>query len=259
MRSALTEAFDCLFYSDRGDALVAKILDSAESRRNNGMCRGFEEEQACLDVLIEIAWVDPLLFDRLLREGLKAWDEAETPTGLSRDSQKQDDPGRNAFHRRYIQKHQQRLSLALGLLCRSYGNDFVSANTVPLGRSLLRTWLGLRPRSIGGEETIGELLEKRIAFWNDVDRHLEAQGILGVEPRDLGYLETPIVEMNWTVRTAGCLQNASIVRLRDLVRASETDVLRIPAFGKKSLHEVAEELSRMGLALGLHVDRDRSC
>lgn len=255
MSGVLTEAFDCLFYSDHGGALVAEILGSAKLHSAEGVPQSFEGGLACLDVLAEIAWIDSLLLDHLIREGLKTWDKIEESTGLSRDSEKPDDSGRNAFHRQYLQQRQQRLSQALKLLCRSYGDDFVATNTEPLRHSILQVWLDLRWRSSGDTETIGELLEKRAAFWSDVDRGLQEHSILGVEPCTLGYLNTPIAEMEWTVRTTTCLQDARIVYLRDLVTSSETDLLKIPNFGRKSLREVTEELSWMGLALGLHVGR----
>lgn len=256
MNSVLTEAFDCLFYSDRGGALFAEILGFAELRRAKGTQRGFEGKQVCLDVLAEIAWIDLFILGKLIREGLEIWDKIEEPVEPGRHEEElPDDSGRNVFHRQYLQQREHRLSQALKLLCHGYGDDFVVKNTKPLRRSILRAWLSLRPCSLGYGETISELLEKRVAFWRDVDRRLQEHGILGVEPCTLGYLDTPTAEMEWTVRTATCLQNAGIVCLRDLVQSSETDLLKIPNFGSKSLHEITEVLSRMGLALGLQVGR----
>ncbi len=58
-----------------------------------------------------------------------------------------------------------------------------------------------------------------------------------------------IDELDLSVRSANCLKNANIHTLRDLVRRSEKDMLETKNFGKKSLEELQELLSRLGSAL----------
>lgn len=56
-----------------------------------------------------------------------------------------------------------------------------------------------------------------------------------------------------SARTANCLRNDSILLLSDLCSKTESELLRIPTFGRKSLNEIKEELSQLGLRLGMDV------
>ena len=60
-------------------------------------------------------------------------------------------------------------------------------------------------------------------------------------------------ELELSVRSANCLKNDNIVYIGDLVQKSEQEMLRTPNFGRKSLNEIKEVLSSMGLALGMTV------
>ncbi|MCF8495171.1 MAG: DNA-directed RNA polymerase subunit alpha [Alphaproteobacteria bacterium] len=61
-------------------------------------------------------------------------------------------------------------------------------------------------------------------------------------------------ELELSVRSANCLKNDNIVYIGDLVQKSENDMLRTPNFGRKSLNEIKEVLTIMGLHLGMQVD-----
>ncbi|MCC6598653.1 MAG: DNA-directed RNA polymerase subunit alpha [Alphaproteobacteria bacterium] len=61
-------------------------------------------------------------------------------------------------------------------------------------------------------------------------------------------------ELELSVRSANCLKNDNIVYIGDLVQKSEGDMLRTPNFGRKSLNEIKEVLSIMGLHLGMQVE-----
>jgi DNA-directed RNA polymerase subunit alpha len=61
-------------------------------------------------------------------------------------------------------------------------------------------------------------------------------------------------ELELSVRAANCLKNASIKTIADLVQKTEADMLRTKNFGKKSLNEIKEILSEMGLSLGMKLD-----
>lgn len=63
-----------------------------------------------------------------------------------------------------------------------------------------------------------------------------------------------VEELELSVRSANCLKNDNIVYIGDLVQKSESDMLRTPNFGRKSLNEIKEVLSGMGLYLGMQVD-----
>ena len=60
-------------------------------------------------------------------------------------------------------------------------------------------------------------------------------------------------ELELSVRSANCLKNDNIVYIGDLVQKSESEMLRTPNFGRKSLNEIKEVLSQMGLHLGMEV------
>lgn len=62
-------------------------------------------------------------------------------------------------------------------------------------------------------------------------------------------------ELELSVRSANCLKNDNIVYIGDLVQRSENDMLRTPNFGRKSLNEIKEVLTQMGLYLGMQVDQ----
>ena len=61
-------------------------------------------------------------------------------------------------------------------------------------------------------------------------------------------------ELELSVRSANCLKNDNIVYIGDLVQKSESDMLRTPNFGRKSLNEIKEVLSTMGLHLGMQTE-----
>jgi DNA-directed RNA polymerase subunit alpha len=60
-------------------------------------------------------------------------------------------------------------------------------------------------------------------------------------------------ELELSVRSANCLKNDNIVYIGDLVQKTEQEMLRTPNFGRKSLNEIKEVLSSMGLTLGMTV------
>ncbi len=62
-----------------------------------------------------------------------------------------------------------------------------------------------------------------------------------------------VEELELSVRSANCLKNDNIVYIGDLVQKTESDMLRTPNFGRKSLNEIKEVLAQMGLHLGMEV------
>lgn len=61
-------------------------------------------------------------------------------------------------------------------------------------------------------------------------------------------------ELELSVRSANCLKTENILYIGDLVQKTESELLRTPNFGRKSLNEIREVLSRMGLELGISVE-----
>ena len=60
-------------------------------------------------------------------------------------------------------------------------------------------------------------------------------------------------ELELSVRSANCLKNDNIIYIGDLVLKTEAEMLRTPNFGRKSLNEIKEVLSQMGLHLGMEI------
>ena len=60
-------------------------------------------------------------------------------------------------------------------------------------------------------------------------------------------------ELELSVRSANCLKNDNIVYIGDLIQKTEAEMLRTPNFGRKSLNEIKEVLTGMGLHLGMDV------
>ena len=62
-----------------------------------------------------------------------------------------------------------------------------------------------------------------------------------------------VEELELSVRSANCLKNDNIIYIGDLVQKSESEMLRTPNFGRKSLNEIKEVLTQMELNLGWSV------
>ena len=62
-----------------------------------------------------------------------------------------------------------------------------------------------------------------------------------------------VEELELSVRSANCLKNDNIIYIGDLVQKTESEMLRTPNFGRKSLNEIKEVLTHMELNLGMSV------
>jgi DNA-directed RNA polymerase subunit alpha len=67
-------------------------------------------------------------------------------------------------------------------------------------------------------------------------------------------LDRSVEELELSVRSYNCLKNANISTIRELVVRSEQEMLKTKNFGRKSLNEIKEILSAMGLSLGMKFD-----
>ena len=62
-------------------------------------------------------------------------------------------------------------------------------------------------------------------------------------------LETPIEDLDFSVRAYNCLKRDGIHTLQDLVNKSESEMMKIRNLGKKSLKEVLDKIRELGLVL----------
>jgi DNA-directed RNA polymerase subunit alpha len=128
--------------------------------------------------------------------------------------------------------------------------------TTDYERLILEVWTN---GTVSPEEAVSlaaTLLKDHLGIFiqtEEVTRHegveLGSEELAGLD----SILSKQIDELDLSVRSANSLKNANIHTLRDLVRRTERDMLETKNFGKKSLEEVMEVLSRLGLSLGMNV------
>ncbi|HTD22683.1 MAG TPA: DNA-directed RNA polymerase subunit alpha [Terriglobales bacterium] len=69
-------------------------------------------------------------------------------------------------------------------------------------------------------------------------------------------LNRSVEELELSVRSYNCLKNANIQTIGELVQKTENEMLKTKNFGRKSLNEIKEILSNMGLSLGMRIDEN---
>jgi DNA-directed RNA polymerase subunit alpha len=78
-----------------------------------------------------------------------------------------------------------------------------------------------------------------------------AEGAEEEQPQFNENLYKTVDELELSVRSANCLQNANIKYIYELVEKTEAEMLKTKNFGRKSLNEIREILGDMGLSLGM--------
>jgi DNA-directed RNA polymerase subunit alpha len=90
-----------------------------------------------------------------------------------------------------------------------------------------------------------------INFEENVERPISAT-LHSVTPNEI--LFRPVDELELSVRSANCLQNADIKYIGELVQRSEAEMLKTKNFGRKSLNEIKEILAGLGLEFGMKLE-----
>jgi DNA-directed RNA polymerase subunit alpha len=75
-----------------------------------------------------------------------------------------------------------------------------------------------------------------------------------IDPELQQKLNMSTQELDLSVRANNCLESAKIATVRDLVKKTDSDLLKVRSFGKTSLREVKRKLADMGLSLGMDLD-----
>ncbi len=89
-------------------------------------------------------------------------------------------------------------------------------------------------------------------FINFDEESSSEEGVLDEEEaRVRAILDTPVEELELSVRSSNCLRNANIRTIGDLTRRTEDEIAKTRNFGKKSLQEIKDKLQERGLALGM--------
>jgi DNA-directed RNA polymerase subunit alpha len=123
-------------------------------------------------------------------------------------------------------------------------------------RLILDVWTN---GTISPEEAVSmasTLLRDHLTIFIETEESM-VEEVVGAEAEETSGIDAilgrTIDELDLSVRSANCLKNANIHSLRDLVRRSEKEMLETKNFGRKSLEEVLDLLSSMGLRLGMDV------
>jgi len=92
----------------------------------------------------------------------------------------------------------------------------------------------------------------------EIPEELEEEELMSPEETQMyEKLRMSISELELSVRSSNCLREANIKTIADLVRKSESELLALRNFGKKSLTEVKELIVGMGLTLGMPIDEKK--
>ena len=123
-------------------------------------------------------------------------------------------------------------------------------------RLLMEVWTD---GSISAKDAIAEaakILTDCLAMFVEFDETFveESEEVDEEAVRRKAYLSKPVAELELSVRSANCLESANIISIRDLVTKTDQEMLRYRNFGRKSLNEIKEILSEMGLAFGMILD-----
>ncbi len=103
-----------------------------------------------------------------------------------------------------------------------------------------------------------KILKEQMTIFINFDEELEPEPEKKAEDQQRSQfnenLYRSVEELELSVRSANCLKNADILKIYQLVQKSEAEMLKTKNFGRKSLNEIKEVLSEMGLSLGMKLD-----
>ena len=115
--------------------------------------------------------------------------------------------------------------------------------------------------SVSPEDAVAyssKILKEQLSIFINFDEDAEPQQEGGKDeaekPAFNENLYRSVEELELSVRSANCLKNAEILKIYQLVQKTENEMLKTKNFGRKSLNEIKEVLSEMGLSLGMKLD-----
>lgn len=115
--------------------------------------------------------------------------------------------------------------------------------------------------SISPEDTVAfaaKILKVQMSIFISFDEEIESDATKkngDDEPTEFNEnLLRSVDELELSVRSANCLKNAEIHKIFQLVQKTENEMLKTKNFGRKSLNEIKEVLSEMGLSLGMKIE-----
>ena len=100
-----------------------------------------------------------------------------------------------------------------------------------------------------------KILKEQLTIFINFEEQDEAPLPLAEVPEPINpNLFKSVDELELSVRSANCLQNANIRFIGELVQRTEAEMLKTKNFGRKSLNEIKETLASMGLSLGMTIE-----
>lgn len=121
---------------------------------------------------------------------------------------------------------------------------------------ILEVWTNGSVQPADAVAFAAKILKEQLSIWINFEETEETQyQPPGAEEEPLNeHLFRSVDELELSVRSANCLQNANIQLIGELVQRTEQDMLKTKNFGRKSLKEIKEILVSMGLNLGMKLD-----
>jgi DNA-directed RNA polymerase subunit alpha len=121
---------------------------------------------------------------------------------------------------------------------------------------VLEVWTNGAVRPADAVAFAAKILKEQLSIWiNFEETDDTSYQSAGGEDEPLNdNLFRSVDELELSVRSANCLQNANISLIGELVQRTEQDMLKTKNFGRKSLKEIKEILSTMGLSLGMKLE-----
>jgi DNA-directed RNA polymerase subunit alpha len=120
----------------------------------------------------------------------------------------------------------------------------------------LEVWTDGSVAPADGVAFAAKIVKEQISIFINFDETEEpVEEVKPVEEQKLNEnLFRSVDELELSVRSANCLQNANIKTIGDLVQKTEAEMLKTKNFGRKSLKEIKEILAEMGLSLGMKLE-----
>jgi DNA-directed RNA polymerase subunit alpha len=121
---------------------------------------------------------------------------------------------------------------------------------------VLEVWTNGAARPVDAVAFAAKILKEQLSIWINFEESEETTyhaSSADEQPLNENLFRS-VDELELSVRSANCLQNANITLIGELVQKTEQDMLKTKNFGRKSLKEIKELLATMGLGLGMKFD-----
>ena len=121
----------------------------------------------------------------------------------------------------------------------------------------LEVWTNGSVKAVDAIGLSAKLLKDHMSIFINFEEELEAAAAGEERKPEIrnDNLNRSVEELELSVRSYNCLKNANIQTIGELIQKTENDMLKTKNFGRKSLNEIKEILTSMGLSLGMRLDQ----